>query len=90
MSETPMSRPSGTDWARVDALTDEEIDTSDIPPLTEEWFERATIRLPDRPIELTLALDPDVLAWFLAQDGDWRRRLNEALRDYVEAQKTRT
>jgi hypothetical protein len=27
-----------TDWARVDALADEEIDTSDIPPITEESF----------------------------------------------------
>jgi hypothetical protein len=27
-----------TDWARVDALTDEEIDSSDIPPITEESF----------------------------------------------------
>lgn len=25
----------GTDWARIDAMTDAEIDTSDIPPLTE-------------------------------------------------------
>jgi uncharacterized protein (DUF4415 family) len=70
-------------------MTDEEIDTSDIPPLTEEWFERATLRLPDRPIEVTLSLDPDVLAWFLAQGGDWRQSLNQALRDHVEAGKAR-
>ncbi len=45
MSDTPMNKPSGTDWERVDALTDEEIDTSDIPPLTEEFFKRARVRL---------------------------------------------
>jgi hypothetical protein len=27
-----------TDWARVDAMAEEEIDTSDIPPITEESF----------------------------------------------------
>jgi hypothetical protein len=41
-----MNNPSGTDWARVDALTDDEIDTSDIPPMTEEFFAKATLRLP--------------------------------------------
>jgi hypothetical protein len=42
-----MNNPSETDWARVDAMTDDEIDTSDIPPLTEEFFARAKLRLPN-------------------------------------------
>jgi len=29
------------DWARVDSMTDEEIDTSDIPPLDDPFFSRA-------------------------------------------------
>jgi hypothetical protein len=41
-----MSNPSETDWARVDVLTDDEIDASDIPPMTEEFFAKATLRLP--------------------------------------------
>jgi hypothetical protein len=32
---------SKTDWARVDAMTDEEIDTSESPELTEQFFLRA-------------------------------------------------
>jgi hypothetical protein len=39
-------QPSETGWARVDALTDATIDTSDIPPLTEDFFARATVRVP--------------------------------------------
>lgn len=35
-----MKTTSCTDWTRFDALTDEEIDTSDIPPLDEEFFAR--------------------------------------------------
>jgi hypothetical protein len=42
-----MNNPSETDWARVDAMTDDEIDTSDIPPMTEEFFARAKLRLPN-------------------------------------------
>ncbi len=41
-----MNNPSETDWARIDAMTDDEIDTSDIPPMTEDFFAKATLRLP--------------------------------------------
>ncbi|MEZ4636808.1 MAG: hypothetical protein R2856_17945 [Caldilineaceae bacterium] len=30
----------------VEAMTDDEIDTSDIPPLSEDFFDRATVRMP--------------------------------------------
>jgi hypothetical protein len=36
-----MNKSSETDWARVDALTEAEIDTSDIPPITDEQFSRS-------------------------------------------------
>ncbi|NJM48350.1 MAG: hypothetical protein HC860_21045 [Alkalinema sp. RU_4_3] len=32
---------SKIDWARVDAMTDDQIDTSDSPELTEQFFVRA-------------------------------------------------
>ena len=37
---------SETHWERLDALSDDEIDTSDIPPLSEEDFARSVWRLP--------------------------------------------
>ena len=37
---------SKTDWARLDAMKDEDIDTSDIPELDDDFFERATRRMP--------------------------------------------
>jgi hypothetical protein len=37
---------SRTDWNALEAITDEEIDYSDIPPLTEEFFEKAVLRMP--------------------------------------------
>lgn len=76
-----------TDWARVDALTDETIDTSDIPPLTEAFFARATLRTPRRPVAATMRVDPDILVWFKAQGDQWEQRVNAALRLYVEAHK---
>ena len=41
-----MNNTSRTDWARIDAMSDDEIDTSDIPPLTNEFFSKAKLRMP--------------------------------------------
>ncbi|MCL6540233.1 MAG: BrnA antitoxin family protein [Roseiflexus sp.] len=80
------TRPT-TDWARIDAMTDDEIDTPDIPPLTEEFFKRATVRLPRHAVTVTIQVDPDVLAWFKAQGEDYEQRMQAALRIYAEAHK---
>jgi uncharacterized protein (DUF4415 family) len=87
MNDTHMNKPSETDWARIDAMADEEIDTSDIPPLTEEFFKRAKVRMPQHKVAVTVQVDSDVLAWFHAQGEDYEQRMNAALRIYAEAHK---
>jgi uncharacterized protein (DUF4415 family) len=68
-------------------MADDVIDTSEIPPLGNDFFERASLRLPDEPVAVTVHVDADVLAWFKAQGEDYEKRLNAALRIYVEAHK---
>lgn len=85
MNAPNMKRPSKTNWARINALTDDTIDTWDVPPLTEAFFSRATLRQPPRSVAVTVHIDADVLAWFKAQDNEYERRMNAALRIYVEA-----
>jgi uncharacterized protein (DUF4415 family) len=80
-----MNKPSETDWARIDAMTDEDIDTSDIPPLSEDFFKRAKVRMPEHRVAVSVQVDPDVLAWFKAQGEDYPQRMNAALRIYAEA-----
>lgn len=41
MKENAMNSSSKTNWEKVDSRTEEEIDTSDIPPLTEEFFSKS-------------------------------------------------
>jgi hypothetical protein len=41
-----MSSTSKTNLSRIDAMTDDDIDTSDIPPLTDEFFSKAKLRMP--------------------------------------------
>jgi len=85
MSERNLKKPSETDWARIDSMTDEEIDTSDIPPLDEEFFAAAQWRMPKRKTAVTLSVDDDVLKWFEAQGAEFQQRINAALRIYAEA-----
>jgi len=47
MSVSDLKKPTATDWAKVKALTDEEIDTSDVPPLGDGFFANATFRFED-------------------------------------------
>lgn len=78
-----MSKYSESDWERVDTMSDDEIDTSDIPPLTEKFFRRARVRMPKQSV--TVEIDADLLKWFQEQGDDYERRMNAALRLYVEA-----
>ena len=85
MSAPDMKEHSETNWARVDALTDDTIDTSDIPPLTSSQLARLTLRLPRQTATVSVNVDPVVLAWFKAQGDDLERSINAALRMYLEA-----
>ena len=82
-----MHKPSETNWDRVDALTDDAVDTTDIAPLQGSFFSRATLRMPRDLVPVTVKLDSDVVAWFKAQGDDWEQRLNAALRIYAESHK---
>ena len=87
MSGKAMKNPSRTDWERVKPMTDEQIDTSDIPPLDEAFFANAELRMPQAKPSITIRLDPDVLEWFKDQGKGYQTRINAVLRKYVEAHK---
>jgi hypothetical protein len=44
MSNEPIFKKSQTDWQRLDAMEDEDIDLSDCPEITPEQFARAIVR----------------------------------------------
>jgi uncharacterized protein (DUF4415 family) len=84
MNESDSSSTSRTDWARVDTLADDEIDTSDAPLLGEAFFERATLRLPATRL-VTIEVPADVAAWYADQGAEGERRMVAALRIYADA-----
>lgn len=64
MSDKDLSNTSRTNWEALEAMTDENIDYSDIPPLTEKFFEKATLRIPANLAYRLVQIDPEVLKWF--------------------------
>ncbi|MFN8968366.1 MAG: hypothetical protein ACK5XR_06455 [Pseudanabaena sp.] len=45
-----MKNTSETNWIKLDVLSESEIDTSDIPPLTEEFFNKSRWWKPVSPL----------------------------------------
>jgi uncharacterized DUF497 family protein len=83
-----MNDSSKTDWARIDAMTDQEIDTSDIPPLDESFFATGKLRMPTRAaqkVSVTINVDAEVLEWFKSQGADFQTRMSAALWLYAKA-----
>lgn len=71
---------------------DEEIDTSDMPEVT-DWsgaIRGALYRPVKKPT--TIRLDADILAWFKAHGGErgYQTRINRALREYISRHGTET
>jgi len=79
-----MKKKSETDWARVKAMKDSQIDYSDIPPLDTDFFKKAVL-WPGTKKQITLRLDPDVIDFFKKQGRGYQSMINAVLRKYVEA-----
>lgn len=80
-----------TDWKRVDALTDDEVERAaaedpDAPMLSPEDWANARVVWPQGKEPVTLRLDKDILAWFRQQGRGYQTRINAVLRAFVDAQ----
>jgi uncharacterized protein (DUF4415 family) len=78
-------KKTDTDWKRLESMTDDEINFSDIPELDEDFFKNAEIRLPRRKQHVSIRLDAEVLEWFKKQGRGYQTLINAVLRAYVRA-----
>ena len=89
MKNDSTSKTSKTDWDRLDAMTDEEIDFSDCPEITAEQFAQGIVRRglksKANKEQITLRIDHDVLEWFRQQGKGYQTKINALLRAYMEA-----
>jgi len=88
MRKSRTSKKSETDFKRLAAMKDEDIDLSDIPAVTPEMFARGIVRRGFKPIirkkQLTLRVDGDVIEWYQKQGPGYQTRINSLLRAYME------
>jgi uncharacterized protein (DUF4415 family) len=81
---------SRSDWARVRAMTEEELEAAiasdpnwrEVP---RDWYKDAIPVSPGAKKLLSLRLDPDVVEWFRAQGPGYQTRMNAVLRAYMRA-----
>jgi uncharacterized protein (DUF4415 family) len=91
----------GSNLVKLDATSDEEIarqiaeDPDTAPELTDEWFDKAELRVGDKVIRrgrppldtrkklVSLRLDQDLIERFRAGGPGWQSRINAALRKHL-------
>jgi len=72
--------------AKLKQMPDSEIDFSDLPELTEKFWQNAVPNPFYRPVkkQITLRIDADILAWLRQQGPDgYQSRLNALLRSVM-------
>lgn len=82
-------RKGKTDWARVDALTDAEIEASiandpDWADFKDVDWSEAVLVIPPKKKAISIRVDEDVLNYFKKQGAGYQRRMNAVLRSFVE------
>jgi uncharacterized protein (DUF4415 family) len=80
-------RRSETDWARLDALTDEEIEASiaNDPDWSDDWnWGEAVLVMPPKKKAISIRVDEDVLDYFRKEGAGYQRRMNAVLRSYMQ------
>ena len=78
----PLTDGQKVEIAALRAMTDDEVDTSDIPPLPESFWRNAVPNPFYRSTKTstTIRIDTDVLAWFKGQGKGYQTRINTILR----------
>lgn len=91
MSRNTTSKKYGTDIGRLRKMKDEDIDFSDIPRTTPEFWAKAVVRKGLKPVpakqQITLRIDQDVITFFKEEGRGYQTKINQLLRAYMEAHK---
>jgi uncharacterized protein (DUF4415 family) len=81
-TNAPLSTQQKTEIAALNAMTDETIDYSDIPPLSETFWQNAKPNPFYQPAKkvTTVRVDSDVLLWLKSKGKGYQARMNAILR----------
>jgi len=82
-------RKGQTDWVRLDAMTDEEIEASiasdpDWQEFNDMDWSKAVLVIPPKKKAISIRVDEDVLDYFKKEGAGYQRRMNAVLRSYMQ------
>lgn len=79
----PLTEERKAELKTLADMPDEEIDYSDIPPLTDEFWKNAVKNPFYRPTKThaSVRIDSDVMVWLKSQGKGYQTRLNAILRE---------
>ena len=79
----PLTKAQGAELKGLTSMSEDQIDTSDIPPLPEAFWQTAVRNPFYRPIkqQLTVRLEVDVLTWLRSAGRGYQTKLNAILRE---------
>ena len=90
----PVKRDISADLAAINAMSNDDIDFSDAPEIT-DWTGAVRGKFyipPGTPVSyritkqpVSIRLDADVLTWFKAREEKYQTAVNRVLRDYMRA-----
>ncbi|MBY5414467.1 BrnA antitoxin family protein [Rhizobium leguminosarum] len=87
MSNGPLTDAQLAELQALEKLSDEDIDTGDIPEITDEQWRLARKGNLYRPLKqsVTIRLDADILDWFKSHAGGrgYQTDINAALRTHI-------
>jgi uncharacterized protein (DUF4415 family) len=69
--------------AEIAAITDRDIDFSDVPQLDDAFWQNASLVAPDRTQSVTLRVKKSVLEAYKAQGKGYQTRMNAVLESYA-------
>jgi len=90
MSKKDSEKKSQTDWEKLAKMADEEIDTSESPPLDDKFFASAKLRLPKDKVFVLVNVDQETSDWYESKGEEAKELMSAALKIYAEAHRKET
>ena len=73
------------------AMSDADIDYSDIPELGDDFWANAKVIMPEKPVkkQISIKIDREVLDYFRKDGPGYQTRMNAVLKSFVRASRDR-
>lgn len=78
-------KKSQTDWGKLHQEDDSDIDYTDIPPTTKEFWADAEKYMPHHKAHVSMRLDDDIVAFFKRCGRGYQSKINAVLKAYVRS-----